>query len=451
MRERAHSRAALTSSPLIPETSTTDHREPEHIMYESNKQHDRRANNEEPPAPTGWRRSTARRWPMVAAVIIILAFSFWLANRGDDVEEASVSEAVITDGRAATAASDSIIRLDSTGQRLAGIELADITPGTDGTLIANGTITYDADRVSVVSSRTEGRIVSVKADLGERVERGTVLALVESSEVGQTRGDLERARVAVDIARRNYEREQRLFAEQISSQKEMLEAEAAYRSAQAEYSAAEAKLRAFGATGGEGATFGLITPVSGTVVERNATPGQMVGPSANLFTVADIGRVWITVDVYEGDLRRVRKGAQAVVIPTALPSESFTGHVTYAGGVVDSATHTFKVRVELENSERRLRPGMFAQLRIQTPVAGDSASTMVVPEEAVQELGGKSVVFVAGSEPGSYLVRPVTVGARAGSGMLLIRDGLEAGDRIVVRGAFQLKAELTKASFGEEE
>jgi len=405
------------------------------------------------PAPPNWRAMSRRRWPLVAAAAILLALlSVWaLAERNDDVQTASANgEAAVGDSTAA-AASDSIIRLDATGQRLAGIELATVTPSSNGALMANGTITYDADRVSVISSRTEGRVVSVEADLGEQVRAGAALALVESPDVGQTRGDLQRARANVEIARRNYEREQRLFAEQISPEKEMLEAEATYRSAQAESDAATAKLRAFGAGSGEGATFGLATPIAGTVVERNARPGQVVGPSSNLFTVADLGRVWITVDVYEGDLSRVREGAQAVVVPTALPSESFTGRVTYAGGIVDSATHTFKVRVELENPERRLRPGMFARVRIRTTATGGASSTIVVPEVAVQEIAGKSVVFVAGSEPGMYVLRPVTVGPRAGGGMVVISDGLEPGARIVVKGAFQLKAELTKASFSREE
>ena len=425
-----------------------DHREPEWIRTDSNSNAQRLS-----PAPTRWRvLTTKRRWPIVAIAIVLITLPGWaIARRGGDVQQVSAGGETTPSGTTQAAGSDSIVRLDSAGQRLAGIELATIAPSTNGALIATGTIIYDADRVSVVSSRTEGRIVSVKADLGQPVRSGAVLARLESPDVGQTRGDLERARAGVEIAKRNYEREQRLFAEQISPEKEMLEAEAAYRSAQAEYNAATAKLRAFGASGGQGATFGLVTPVGGTVVERDAKPGQMVGPSTNLFTVADLGRVWITVDVYEGDLSRVRRGAEAVVVPTALPEESFTGRVTYAGGVVDSTTHTFKVRVELENAQHRLRPGMFAQVRIKTPATGGAPSTLVVPEVAVQELGGQSAVFVAGREPGTYTVRPVTVGPRAGGGMVVIRDGLAPGDRIAVKGAFQLKAELTKASFGEGE
>ncbi len=417
----------------------------------SDRDSDSDAVQQRPPAAR-WRYLIKQRWLLAATVTVIAGLSVWaLTRRGGDLQQVSAAGEAVSYDSSRALASDSVVRLDSIGQRLAGVELATIAPSTNGALMANGTITYDADRVSVVSTRTEGRIVSVKADLGEQVRPGAVLALIESSDVGQTRGDLQRARATVEIARRNFEREQRLFAEQISPEKEMLEAEAAYRSAQAEYDAATAKLRAFGAASGQGATFGLVTPIGGTVVERSANPGQVVGPSSNLFTVADLGRVWITVDVYEGDLSRVRQGATAVVVPTALPDESFTGRVTYAGGVVDSLTHTFKVRVELANSQHQLRPGMFARVRIQAPATGGGASTIVMPEVAVQEIGGRSVVFAAGIQPGTYVVRPVTVGPRAGGGMVVIRDGIRAGDRIVVKGAFQLKAELTKASFAGEE
>lgn len=390
-----------------------------------------------------------RRWPLIVVASAIVLVAIWALTRGGSPKVAGTAE---EDKPAA--ANDSVVTLDSTARRLAGIEVMAVTPSTTSTLMTNGTITFDANRVSVVSSRVEGRVLSVRADLGQPIAAGAILATVQSAEVGATRGDLERARVGVDVARQNYEREQRLFAEQITPQKELLEAEAAYRTAQADYNSAASKLGAVGATGGAGATFGLVTPVGGTIVERNASPGQVVGPTTNLFTVADLRHVWITVDVYEKDLARVRQGARASIVPNALPSESFTGRVTYAGGVVDSSTRTFKVRVEVDNAALRLRPGMFAQVRIQTPADG-GASVLVIPEIAVQELNGKQVVFVAangGSNgPSRYVVRAVTVGPRVGDGNVVITEGLRAGERIVGKGAFQLKSELTKASFGDED
>lgn len=346
---------------------------------------------------------------------------------------------------------DSTVELDSVSQRLAGIEIYRVVPSATQELVANGTITYDANRVAVVASRAEARIVSVRADLGQEVRPGGVLAVLESSDVGQTRGDLERASANLETSRRNYEREQRLFKEQITPQKEMLEAETAYRTAQADYRSAVARLRAVGASGGQGAAFTLSSPVGGTVVERNASPGQSVGPYTNLFTVADLRNVWITVDVYERDLFRIQRGSTATVVPNALPNEAFVGKVTYAGGVVDTASHTFKVRVEVSNATLRLRPGMFAQVRIQTPAVATAPGSLAVPEVAVQDLNGEKVVFVSGMQPGKFTVRRVRTGPATGGGLIFVISGLSGGERIVSKGAFQLKAELTKASLEEGE
>lgn len=399
-------------------------------------------------ATTGanWRGIARRRkWPLLLAAILVVVIAFWALRGRGGAEPATVPAPEHAD----SAAADSVITLDSAALRLAGIELVTAATSANAPLVANGTITYDANHVSVLAPRVEGRVVSVLADLGQEVRAGSVLAILESAEVGRTRGELERARAGVDVARRNFEREKRLFEQQISPQRELLEAEAQLRTAEADYASALASLRALGATVGTGARLSLASPIAGTVVERSASPGEVAGPASTLFTVADLRHVWITVDIYESDLRRVRDGAKATVTPSALPDMSFVGRVTYAGGVVDAASRTFKVRVELSNSELRLRPGMFAQVRIDAPAGGDQPGTIVVPEVAVQEVAGRQVVFVAAAQPGSFIARPVSVGSGGSGGMVVITGGVSAGERIVGRGAFQLKSELLKASFGE--
>jgi cobalt-zinc-cadmium efflux system membrane fusion protein len=391
---------------------------------------------------TNW---TYRRPCSYAQIALLLTLGTGLAACGGREEPAEAAPATTT---ATAAAPDSVVALDSAAVRLAGIELVPVTTAGGDYLSANGTIAFDEDRAATVAPRTEGRVVRVLADLGESVRQGQTLALIESADVGQTRGEIASAQARMDVAKKNYEREKRLFEEKISSEKEMLEAEGEYRVALADYNSALARLRSVGAGAGQGATYALVAPVGGVVVERSARPGEVVGPEKNLFTVADLTHLWITTDVYESDLARVRKGAQATVTPRALGSASFPGKVTYAGGVVDPESRTFKVRVEVENESGRLRPGMYATVQIRTAAGG--SGQIVVPEIAVQEVNGAQVVFVAGSQPGRFTVRPVTVGSPAGEGRLAIMQGLRAGERVVGKGAFQLKAELTKASFGEE-
>lgn len=387
--------------------------------------------------------SIRRRWPLVATAVIALLIVFVLIARHRGTRQGRTPDPATP---SASAAADSIVTLDSVAQRLAGIKLVTATASLQDELVANGSITYDANRVAIVAPRTEGRIAAVLTDLGMEVRQGQILALIESPEVGQTRGDLERARAAVSVARRNYEREKRLFEQEISPQKEMLDAEVIYRTAEADLNSAQSKLRTYGATSGSAGTYGLRSAVSGTVVERNASPGQIVGPTTALFTVADLRHVWISVDIYEADLKRVHRGAAVTVAPTALAGETFKGRVTYAGGVVDTASRTVKLRVTVENDSKRLRPGMFAQVRIAAPTGVASPELVSLPEIAVQDVNGTPVVFVS-TGPGRFVARAVTVGPRAANGLVVLTKGLRAGERVVVEGAFQLRSELMKATF----
>ena len=379
------------------------------------------------------------------ALVLIVAIAIFARRRASAPAAGAGADSTTRRGL------DSMVTLDSAAQRLAGIELLTVSASGPNELLANGAITFDADRVSVIAPRADGRLMQMKADLGQQVSAGQILAIVESPEIGQIRGDLERARAAVDVAKRNYEREKRLYEQNISPQKEMLDAEVLYRTAEADVRSALAKLETYGATSGQGGSYGLASAVPGTVVERNGSPGQMVGPTTNVFTVADLRHLWITVDVYEADFKRVHAGAKATVVPVALPGETFQARVRSMGGIVDTASHTFKVRVIVENESRRLRPGMFAQVHIEAPAGAPTTGAVSLPEVAVQDVNGKSVVFVTTKVPGQFIVRPVVVGSRTGNGSLILTSGLRAGEQVVVKGAFQIKAELMKASFGEGE
>lgn len=386
-----------------------------------------------------------KRWLLVtstAAVLLLVAFG--LMRRQDESKQGES----VTDPQSSQ--SDSVLVLDSTAQRLAGIEVETVSEALAGALIANGTIAFNENQVSIVAPRAEGRVVAVRADLGQAVARGTPLAVLASAEISQIRGDYERARAGLDIAQRNYEREKRLFQQSISPEKEMLAAEQSYRETLADVKSSASRLASIGASEGQGGNYTLGSPIAGIVVDRTAMPGQIAGPQTNLFTVANLRHVWITVDVYDADLARVQQGAVTTVTAAALPGENFIGRVTYAGGVVDPNTRTFKVRVEVENPRLRLRPGMFAQVRIEAPSTADP-NRVVVPDIAVQDVNGAKVVFVAGAQRGTYIVRPVSLGLPVDSGRVSVITGLRAGERVVVRGAFQLKAQFTKASFGEEE
>lgn len=376
-----------------------------------------------------------------------------LAACGDGAPKDETGQATATESTAAGAEKDSkhgaseTVQLDTAGMRLAGIRVDTASTITTNGLSVTGTIAYDADRVSHIGARTDGRILRVQAALGARVGAGQTLALLESPAVGQLRAQEREAEELRGIARENFAREQRLADQGISSRKELLSAEADLRRTEAALRSAEAQLAALGAGHGTGGQFGLTAPFNGVVVARDASLGEMVGPTDTLFTVADLSRVWIELNVFERDLGRVRVGQSVAVTVTAYPGRSFPGNIVYLGAVLDAARRTIPARVEVPNASGALKPGMFASASIQ--VGGAGAPTVVVPQDAVQEVDGKSVVFVPGERLGEFRTVRVEVGETLGDNRVTILSGLVSGARIVVSGAFALRSELAKSEIGE--
>jgi membrane fusion protein, heavy metal efflux system len=225
------------------------------------------------------------------------------------------------------------------------------------------------------------------------------------------------------------------------------EAEADARAAEAELRAALASLRALGvseadlrSTGNDGRLI-LRSPISGTVIERNVVAGQMTDPGKPLFRVGDLSRLWLTVHAYERDAVRLRTGSTASVTFPALPGRTFAGVVALVGRQVDVVSRTIPVRVEVENTAGVLRPGMSAAAWVRL---GDTGGTVVaVPATSLQRLEDEWRVFIPKGE-GKFEMRSVGRGRDLG-GEIEIVSGLKPGERVVVDGAFLLKAEAEKA------
>lgn len=384
-----------------------------------------------------------RAVPSFAVLVLVGIVALVACSGGDEAPpEAAPEEHLGEEG---------VVVLDTAAIRLGGIQVGQVGSVTTSALAVTGAITFDADRVSHVGSRSDGRIVAVRSDLGARVQRGQALATLESVEVGQIRAEEREAEALLRIAQENYAREQRLAEQGISSRKELLEAEAMLRRGEAALHSAEDRLKVLGAShdhaaGGE---FTLVAPFAGVVVARNASHGEMATPADTLFTVADLSEVWIELDIFERDLARVKRGQSVAVLVSAYPSRSFPGRIVYVGDVLDPAKRTVRARVEIPNRDGALKPGMFATANIQ--VGGGGPPMAVVPQDAVQTIEGKLVVFVPGDAPGEFRAIPVAVGPTTDGNRIVILSGIAPGSRVVTAGAFALRSELSKAEIGEDD
>lgn len=338
------------------------------------------------------------------------------------------------------------VHLDSDALALSDIQLGEAVATPRGGLRVTGTITYDQDLVSHVGPKTEGRVTELRAELGSRVAEGDVLAHLESPEVGVTRATLVEAEALLAIQRETFDRETRLEAQGISSRREVLEAEARLRTVEASLRSAEERLRLFGAaTHGDGGHFDIVAPYSGVVVERHAGRGEVVGPTDQLFTIADLSTLWIELDIFERDMTSVTKDQAVDLTTAAWPGRSFPARIVYVADILDAESRTVRARVEVENTDGALKPGMFATAFIYT---AEGETVVGIPRDAVQNVEGDDVVWIPGDEPGAFLATPVLLGEELPGGMVAIEDGLAVGDAVVVAGAFTLKAELAKGEFG---
>jgi cobalt-zinc-cadmium efflux system membrane fusion protein len=329
---------------------------------------------------------------------------------------------------------------------------------------ATGKVLVSENRVAVIGPVHEGRIVSLYAGQGSKVKKGQKLADLESADIDEAEADYLKALADYDNARRTsvaevklaqatYDRTKMLYEKTITPGKNLQAAEHDLEVAKASAASTvagtkaaltaarrhllilglkESAIDALVSKPDLAAVFSLTSPIEGIVVERNATIGATVGTDANLFKIIDISRVWIDANVFEKDLERVRLGQEVKVAVPAFPGSSFSGKVILVNSVVDPETRTVKVRTEVPNPDGRLKPDMFANVEIITDVHRTAIS---IPQSAVLNDSGKTVVFVA--DGSGYKKRVVTAGIQ-GNDRVEIVDGLNAGDKVVVKGNYLL-------------
>ena len=351
-----------------------------------------------------------------------------------------------------------VLKLTAEQVKSAGIATAAAESRTHaGVLEATAEIQAAENRQARVGARVAGRVTALRAGVGDAVRVGAVLAVVDSPDVGRAKADYIAAVAGARVARESADRERALFDKKISSEKDWREAEAGAIRAETERNAAENRLHALGVGDAElarvrreghySSTTAVTAPIAGTVVEREATLGQMVDPAAALFVIMDLREVWILVDVHERDLAQVRAGQRVRVRLPALGPEEFPGRVASVGSVIETKTRTAKVRVVLPNPAMVLKPGMFAAALFEGTVGTREHPAVFVPVDALQKEDERTIVFVARAT-GEFEAREVTAGHVA-QGFVEIEKGLSAGETVVTTGAFVLKSELKKAELGE--
>lgn len=319
-------------------------------------------------------------------------------------------------------------------------------------LRVSGRVEADESRLARIGASVTGRITDLEVIPGQDVKRGQRLATLNSVELSTAQLAFLRAYSQRLLAQRAAQRAEQLFEADVIGRAELQRRQSEFAQAEAEVSAARCQLMVLGMA--EDAVAGLTADrsvnsqasvrasISGTVLERKVTQGQVVQPADTMFLVADLSRVWLVAEVPEQQATLIRRGESVEAEIASLPGDRLAGTLSFIAAIVNPETRTITVRMELDNADRRFKPAMLATMFIK----GRPERRLAVPGAAVVRDENRDYVFVETGQ-NQYALRLVNLGAEH-EGRRQVMSGLARGDRIVVDGAFHLNNERKRSAPG---
>ena len=287
---------------------------------------------------------------------------------------------------------------------------------------AVGTVALDERHIAVVAPRFEGWIETLLVNTtGQSVRKGQALAEIYGPDLMVAQQEYAVARSAGDIG--GDHRTANPIADAVLDRFRNL-------------GISPDQLAGFKSKGGGKGKLALTAPIDGVVMEKIAVEGLHFAPGDMLYRIADLSTVWVLADVFEQDLGLIQLGQDAKITVPAYPDRTFTGKIAFIYPTINRETRTAKVRIELPNPNLALKTDMYATAEIAAPV---TASVVAVPDSAVLDSGARQVVLVERGE-GRFEPRPVKLGQKAG-GYVEIREGVAAGEKVVVGANFLIDAE----------
>ena len=328
---------------------------------------------------------------------------------------------------------------------VAQVQRADIVPVQE----VPGRIEANERQVTRIGASVTGRVTEVLVEVGDRLVSGQALARVASPELTQAQMAYLRAHSSAALAERAVERARQLFQADVIGSAELQRRESELAMARAEQRAMGDQLRLMGIGTAaldqlrEKGTLqphaAVVSPQAGVVIERKVSNGQVAQPGDPLFTVADLGNVWVVGALPEQTARTVQVGQRVDIEVPALGGRELSGKIVYVGDTVSPETRTVPIRTQVDNRARDLKPQMLATMRIR----GEGSPQLVVPQEAVVRENDRDHVYLRQGE-GVYRYTAVDLGP-AQNGLRPVLKGLAEGDPVVVQGAFHLHNERKRA------
>jgi membrane fusion protein, heavy metal efflux system len=378
---------------------------------------------------------------LLAAGLCMAAAAFAVPLRADEVAADSGHH------------NDALIRLDDTQVDAGKFAVAEVGRGTLAKRISvPGSIVPSGDRIARVAVRLLGTVAELRKRLGDSVQAGEVVAVIESREVADAKSEYLATRLVFDLQQTLFSRSQRLFDGKVLSENDYLRSRTTFEDARVKNEIARQKLFALNLTAEQIDASPqqpvetlrrqeLRAPISGRIAERRVELGSLVGREgleSELFVIVDLAEVWADLAVSPSDLANIREG-QPITISSGAGSEPSPATIMFVSPLLDRDTRAARVMASVDNTNRKWRPGSFVTAEI--PI-DETKAEIVVPLAALQTIKGASTVFVRVDQ--GFEARKVIVG-RQDVRVAEITSGLAAAERIATANTFVLKADLGKA------
>lgn len=453
-------------------------------------------------------------WILTAAIVAVFAIAglAWIATRNSSsttkVQVEAGSEKKEEEGHSENEEGQEV-RLDPESIESAGIEVEGVTQRPAiAKLYVTGAVELNPEKTEMATPLVGGRIEQVFYGVGDYVERGATLAVISSPQLAQMHGKMHEARTRHELAQRNLVRVQRsenrvavtqakakldeaeatlrrtrrLIELGAGAGKDLVTAEANYRTAKADYDFQsnislnkeiqearaevetsrvdlhhiEDEMRSLGVTvranepdnhARDTSLVAVRSPLSGVVTERKFNAGAGIEAGASMFSISNLSTVYVIANVPEANIGRLMVGAVAEIRSNS--AGSFNGRISYIDPRLDEATRTARVRLEVPNPQGRLRAGTFTEVGFYTGTSVESGEELVVPSGAIQREGDKTIVFIPKeNEPGAFEIREIEIGGEM-EGYTAVKSGLKLGEKVVSKGSFTLKTQMQKGEMGE--
>lgn len=303
-------------------------------------------------------------------------------------------------------------------------------------LVLPGIVESDPSRTAAVLTPVGGRILELRAALGDRVRKGQVLAVIDSADLAQAYDDYDKAGDALELTQKNLERQEGQYKLGTASTRDLDQARSDHAQAVAEYARTQARLKVIGVPAVRGKRSSLLSleaPVGGSVTTLTVARGNMINdPTQPIMTVADLSTIWVTALVPEKDVAVVAKDQDAEVALAAYPGRRLRGKVLFVSDVIEPDSRRDKLRIAFPNPDNTLKPNMFATVTLEGP----KQTRVLLPTSALLMNNDRTTVFVA-TAPWTFERRTVEPKLDEGT-LVALESGIRAGEQVVVKGGILL-------------